>query len=337
MKQQYIKCIFLIVLFFILSVPNTIYATSDISTATIEDYDIEMVVNENNTFDITEKITVSFDETEKGIIRKIPLSQYERIEDGKYVKVFKKIDIVDIKYDTIEKNEDDITIQLANSNKAIETHTIKYHYNAGKDVYKKSDQLIYSLIRFKEEKGKMHTRIKNLSFRITMPKSFDEENLKFEFPDKLANEVPTISYSVDGNIITGYAKNITLTWGTSFDVMISLPDGYFIGATENAKIYEIIHTYYTPGIVSIFMLFTLISAVLCIRYCKNNNSTKLNLSKLINAVMMGIVVILVAIRPIYQLTSGRNTWISELIFLMIFPYLSFTRTSHIYNNKDIFK
>ena len=170
-----------------------------------------------------------------------------------------------------------------------------------------------------------------------MPKSFDEENLKFEFPDKLANEVPTISYSVDGNIITGYAKNITLTWGTSFDVMISFPDGYFIGATENVKIYEIIHTYYTPGIVSIFMLFTLISAVLCIRYCKNNNSTKLNLSKLINAVMMGIVVILVAIRPIYQLTSGRNTWISELIFLMIFPYLSFTRTSHIYNNKDIFK
>lgn len=345
MKQQYVKLIFLLILSFILSVSNTIYATSDISTATIEDYDIDMVVNEDNTFDITEKITVTFGESEKGIFREIPLSQYERIEDGNDIKVFKEIDIVDMEYDDIEKNEDDITIQLASSSEAIETHIIKYHYNAGKDVYKESDQLNYSLIRFKEKKGSMYTNIKNVSFRITMPKSFNEENLEFLFPEELGNEDSTISYSVDGNIITGYVKNLTLPCGTGFNVMISLPDGYFIGATENFNIYENIHTYYTPVIISIFIVFTIISAVLCIKYCKNkksDNSAKLlHSSRLLNKIMIMIVSILIIIRPMCQLASiTGNSWIEKFfafITFMIFPYISFTRSSYIFGNKNNFK
>lgn len=62
MKKRYFV-LFALLFLAIIIVPKSGYAeTSSEGGYTIQDYDIDMVVNENNTFDITEKLTVDFSE-----------------------------------------------------------------------------------------------------------------------------------------------------------------------------------------------------------------------------------------------------------------------------------
>ena len=60
MKKQCLKYILsiFIILFFIFS--NKVLAITSSGGYTIDNYDINMVVNEDNTFDITEEITTYF-------------------------------------------------------------------------------------------------------------------------------------------------------------------------------------------------------------------------------------------------------------------------------------
>lgn len=60
MKKQYFKFIFVFILLLIVIVPNKVLAITSSGGYTIESYDIDMVVNEDNTFDITERITTNF-------------------------------------------------------------------------------------------------------------------------------------------------------------------------------------------------------------------------------------------------------------------------------------
>jgi len=57
MRKSFLKYSMVLLIFLLLMIPHKVFATEDY---TIEKYDINMVVNENNTFDITETITVYF-------------------------------------------------------------------------------------------------------------------------------------------------------------------------------------------------------------------------------------------------------------------------------------
>ena len=59
MKKK-LKYIFAFILLLILVVPNNTLAITSTGNYTIERYNINMVVNEDNTFDITETITTYF-------------------------------------------------------------------------------------------------------------------------------------------------------------------------------------------------------------------------------------------------------------------------------------
>ena len=50
----------------------------------IDTYDVDITVNEDNTFEITEKLTVHYDEgaNKHGIVRAIPLTNYVERADG---------------------------------------------------------------------------------------------------------------------------------------------------------------------------------------------------------------------------------------------------------------
>ncbi len=64
MKKIYLKSIFIFFLLLFIVIPTNSFAISSEGGYTIESYDIDIIVNENNTFDITEKITAYFN-TEK--------------------------------------------------------------------------------------------------------------------------------------------------------------------------------------------------------------------------------------------------------------------------------
>ena len=70
MKKQYLKYIILILVFLLCMIPNKSLAITSSGGYTIENYYIEMVVNENNTFNVTEEITTYFDSARHRNIQK---------------------------------------------------------------------------------------------------------------------------------------------------------------------------------------------------------------------------------------------------------------------------
>ena len=71
-----------------------------------------------------------------------------------------------------------------------------------------------------------------------MPKSFDESLLGFSSGTKGSTDSENVSYSVDGNVISGSLIN-TLNAGEGLTVRLTLPEGYFVDASTNIDIYSI--------------------------------------------------------------------------------------------------
>ena len=137
--------IFIAIFSFLIS--NKVSAISDY---TIESYDIDVVVNENNTFDITEKITAFFDIPKHGIFRKIPLKNTVTREDRTSSKNRAKIKNLSVNKNYTTKNENGYrVIQIGDSDRTVkgsQTYVIKYTYDIGKDPVKDADEFYYNLL-----------------------------------------------------------------------------------------------------------------------------------------------------------------------------------------------
>ena len=224
MKKQYLKYFFIFVLLFILSVPNKVFAISSSGGYTIESYDIDMVVNEDNTFDITERITTYFSTEKHGIFRKIPLKNTVTRTDGTKSNNRAKITNISVSenYTTSKENGYKV-IKIGSSSQTItgkHSYTIKYTYNIGKDPLKNADELYYNLIG-----DEWDTSISNVTFKITMPKSFDKSLLGFSSGTKGSTNSSNVFYTVDGNVIIGTLNN-SLSAGQALTVRLTLPEGY---------------------------------------------------------------------------------------------------------------
>ena len=105
MKQKVLIGISILIICFMLLMTNQSLAiTSDFSYK-IESYDINMIVNEDNTFDITENITVDFKEAKHGIYRKIPLKNAITRTDGTTSNNVAKITDISVSENYTTSNE----------------------------------------------------------------------------------------------------------------------------------------------------------------------------------------------------------------------------------------
>ena len=196
----------------------------------IDNYDINIIVNENNTFDITETITAYFNTPKHGIIRTIPLRNEISRLDGTITK--NRVQITNVSVDDTfskSKNSNDYTIKIGNANRTLtgkKTYVIKYTYNLGKDPMKNYDELYYNIIGTEWD-----TYIGNVTFTITMPKSFNSSKLGFSSGFKGSTDNSNIKYNVVGNKITGNYDGI-LKPGEGLTVRCELEEGYF----KNAKL-----------------------------------------------------------------------------------------------------
>ena len=86
MKKIYLKFIIAFILLLLIIVPNKVLAITSSGDYTIESYDIDMVVNENNTFDITEHITAYFNTSKHRDIQKNTLKKYYNKNRWHYIK-----------------------------------------------------------------------------------------------------------------------------------------------------------------------------------------------------------------------------------------------------------
>lgn len=232
MKQKIMLRIFTLILLLVLFIPNETFAISSSGGYTIESYDINMMVNENNTFDITETISVNFTGYNKhGIFRKIPLRNTITRLDGTKSNNRAKISNIRVSDTYTTSNESGYKVlKIGNSRQTIsgkKTYTIKYNYNIGKDPLKDADELYFNLIG-----DEWDTSISNVTFTIIMPKSFDKSKLGFSSGYKTSTNSSNVSYTVTGNTIKGSLET-ELSYGQALTIRLTLPEGYFVGASSN--------------------------------------------------------------------------------------------------------
>ncbi len=236
MTKKLIGVILFILSFILISfLPNNSYAVTDY---VIDSYDINVKVNENNTFDITETITANFYVRKHGIIRTIPLENtIERLDGSRSTNRVKITNLqVNNKYSKSNSNGD-LSIKIGDQDTYVtelQKYVIKYTYDIGSDPVKDADEFYYNLIGTEWD-----TSISNVSFSITMPKEFDASSLGFSSGRYGYTDNESVSYSVDGNTISGIYTD-TLPAGNGLTVRLTLPDNYFVGARNNNTDYYII-------------------------------------------------------------------------------------------------
>ena len=204
---------------------NSLYASRDY---VIDKYDINIIVNENNTFDITETITAYFNVSKHGIFRTIPLKNTIVRLDGTTSTNRTQVSniSVDNEYKKIRENGN-YKLQIGSKDHTLigeQKYVIKYTYNLGKDPMNNYDELYYNIIG-----NEWDTVIGNITFSITMPKEFDSSKLGFSSGTKGSIDNSKVIYNVNGNKITGSYNGI-LDVGEALTVRCELPEGYFVDA-----------------------------------------------------------------------------------------------------------
>ena len=166
---------------------------------TLDSYDINMVVNEDNTFDITEKIGAYFNVPKHGIFRKIPLkNEVVRLDGTKSYNRAKISGVMVSEQFTAYNENGNKVVKIGDPDRTLtgaKHYTISYNYNIGKDTGKGYDDLYFNLIGNDWE----DTTISNISFTITMPKDFDKSKLGFSAGAKSSTESKDVIFTVNAN------------------------------------------------------------------------------------------------------------------------------------------
>jgi hypothetical protein len=192
----------------------------------ITSYKIDVQVNENNTFLITEYITAYFSVDKHGLIRLIPLRNEVVRLDGTKSSNKARISDISVKgdpfsvydesgYKTIKIGDPDIT------KTGYKDYVITYTYDLGRDTGRGYDEFYFNLLGYEWD-----TTISNFEFSITMPKPFDKSRLGFSSGPLGSVSSKGITYDVSGNVIKGRYNGV-LNAGEALTVRLELPDGYF--------------------------------------------------------------------------------------------------------------
>ena len=227
----------------------------------IDKYDVNIIVNENNTFDITETIIAYFNVPKHGIFKTIPLRNKITRLDGTTSRNRTQISnvSVDNEYTTSRENGN-FKIKIGSADYTLtgtQKYVIKYNYNLGKDPMKNYDELYFNIIG-----SEWDTVIGNVTFSITMPKEFDSSKLGFSSGNVGSTDNSKVKYNVNENKITGSYNGI-LDAEQALTVRCELPEGYFVGAGLSINIMD-----YIVFIIPIILLG--ISIILWYKYGRDD-------------------------------------------------------------------
>ena len=227
----------------------------------LDKYDVNIKVNEDNTFDVVETITAYFNEPKHGIFRTIPLiNKITRLDGSKSTNRARITNLsVNSKY-KVSRENGNYKVQIGDANKTLtgeQNYVIKYTYNLGKDKIKDYDELYYNIIG-----NEWDTAIGNITFTITMPKDFDSSKLGFSSGSTGSTDNSNIKYSISNNVITGKYTSI-LEKNEALTVRCELPDGYFSKAKDTIE-----PVLYIEFIIP--LLFLLISFYLWCKFGKDD-------------------------------------------------------------------
>lgn len=199
----------------------------------ITDYEVNIRVQEDAVLEVTEGITVYFDEPKHGIYRKLPLENkiFGNMGQETAIPIQKaKVSHLSVKDGTTgqelsvekETQSGQLVLKIGDSGEVItgeKTYVLHYRYVMGNAGMKHVDAFYYSLIG-----DEWDTYIGNVRFSIEMPKTFDGKGLFFMIGGTAAGQ--QVAYQIHGNTISGRADDV-LGSGRGLHVRLELPQGYF--------------------------------------------------------------------------------------------------------------
>ena len=169
---------------------------------TIESYNVVLDVHEDNKVDVTENITVNWNENyHHGITKFTPQWLEYTGKDGNTIKrksLVLNYRAVGEQY-SLDVVKEKPRIKIGSENEYVELgnklYTIQYTYDMGKDPYKNFDEFIFHA--FGDYWG---TEIKNASIQVNMPKAINGNDINFFTDKKRNNNVNEfVNYHINGN------------------------------------------------------------------------------------------------------------------------------------------
>lgn len=194
----------------------------------IQNYDIHIDVNKNNTYNIEENISYYFDTPSQGIYRVFPTRGYDN----------RKTIVSDFRSNaniaTVEKQMNAVSYVLGKRGvylTGLQKYNICYIFDVGEDKNKDFDAFYYNLIG-----SSWDVPIQNVTFTIVFPEDVDLKDSDIQFFRGTYGKTDTkrIFYTVDKNVISGYANDFGRT--EALTSLVGLSDGYFVGARKEAPL-----------------------------------------------------------------------------------------------------
>lgn len=272
--KKYIKYVIImcILLFFSIFAIPSFGTTETIEEYKINSYNVKINVNEDNTFDVEETITVNYpNETYGGItitlVKDLELMKY----DGSKIDKFARVTNVQTNEKcSVDNSFEKLILKFGDNTESVvgnKTYVIKYTCDIGKDPFAENDEFYFNIFN-------NHTDVKihNASFEIIMPKSFDKNdmNIYSSINGNVNNE--NIVYNVDdGKVIKGY-YNGNLESGEIVTLNINLPDGYFVINNKAEMIISI-------SLISFSVLGIILCYLLWRKYGNDDPIVKISCSK----------------------------------------------------------
>lgn len=192
--------------------------------------DMDIDVNENNSYDITEIIDVRFDEGagKHGIIRSIPTRNRIFREDGSQGSNEAKISNVSVNMPySLEKESGQWNLRIGSADTVVEgdvRYVISYHYDIGPDRLRGEDEFYYNIVGTQWD-----TTVESVTFSVHFPKEFlfNRHSLGFTHGYAHSGDYEGILYNVEDNTISGnFDRPLDAYQGLTMRLV--LPDGYFV-------------------------------------------------------------------------------------------------------------
>lgn len=194
----------------------------------IDEYNVNVIVGENNIYLVTEDLEVTYSEPRHGLFRDIP-SRYTQPSTGKTRNILiKNIQVPDHPF-RVEKKRSSVNIRIGDADKYVngrQHYRISYTLNIGNDNISDYDELYLNLIGTQWD-----TTISRARFEVVFPKPFDTTKYNLTAGRQGSTDNSIFTHNIQGNILQAATTRVLQPY-EAVTLRVELPDGYFVGTRE---------------------------------------------------------------------------------------------------------
>lgn len=237
----------------------------------IELFDIEVSVNEDNTYHVEQNLRVRFSDygDQHGIYERIELRPFVSFEeDGQFYARDYRIYVRNVRASAgldLYAEDDVLFLRLGDEDAIVDGETIDYEisydYDVGDDGYPGFDMFYYGLVG-----NDWELPIDRTEFQVEMPKEFDTAAVGFSvgYTGDTGYNPDLLHYTVTGTVIEGSYSGLLEPYEGIW-IRISLPAGY----------YTDVRTLDGAGMICLWAAVGLTSIVLVLYFCMRQRHREL--------------------------------------------------------------